>query len=80
MSATTAPRLTFADLAPEEVNLIFAGLGKLPLEVSVELWLKLKQQGDAQMAAHLQAASEPAPAKRRARKADAPATLADAKA
>lgn len=41
--------LTLTDLSPQEVNLLLAGLGKLPLEVSVELWMKVKQQGEAQL-------------------------------
>ncbi|MHB8388033.1 MAG: hypothetical protein ACYDBH_00465 [Acidobacteriaceae bacterium] len=43
-------KVTFADLSPEEVNLVLAGLGKLPLELSVTLWAKLKQSAEQQLA------------------------------
>ncbi len=36
-------------VTPDEVNMLFAGLGKLPLEASVGLWMKLRQQAEAQM-------------------------------
>jgi hypothetical protein len=31
------------------VNLIMAGLGKLPLEVSVDLWARIKSQAEAKI-------------------------------
>jgi hypothetical protein len=42
-------KITLTDLSVNDVNLIMAGLGKLPLEVSAELWMRLKQQGESQM-------------------------------
>ena len=42
-------KLTLTDLSVNDVNLIMAGLGKLPLEATVDLWMRLKQQGEAQL-------------------------------
>ena len=44
------------ELTVNDVNLIMAGLGKLPLEAVVDLWMRIKQQGEAQ----LKPAAEPA--------------------
>jgi hypothetical protein len=41
------------------VNLIMAGLGKLPLEVSVDLWARIKSQAEAQLKADPEPAVEP---------------------
>lgn len=43
-------------LTVNDVNLLMAGLGKLPLESVVDLWMRIKQQGEAQ----LKAEAEPA--------------------
>jgi len=43
------PKITLSDLSVNDVNLIMAGLGKLPMESVVELWMRLKQQGEAQL-------------------------------
>ena len=37
------------DLTVNDVNIIMAGLGKLPLEAVVDLWMRIKQQGEAQL-------------------------------
>lgn len=37
------------ELTFNDVNLIMAGLGKLPLEAVVDLWMRIKQQGEAQL-------------------------------
>lgn len=42
-------KLTLTNLSVNDVNLIMAGLGKLPLEATVDLWMRLKQQGEAQL-------------------------------
>jgi GTP cyclohydrolase III len=42
-------KITLTDLSVNDVNLIMAGLGKLPLEAVVDLWMRLKQQGEAQI-------------------------------
>jgi GTP cyclohydrolase III len=42
-------KISLSDLSVNDVNLIMAGLGKLPLEAVVELWSRLKQQGEAQI-------------------------------
>ena len=42
-------KITLTDLSVNDVNLIMAGLGKLPLEATVDLWMRLKQQGEAQL-------------------------------
>jgi len=41
--------ITLSSLSVNDINVIFAGLGKLPMEVSVDLWLRLKQQAETQM-------------------------------
>lgn len=43
------PKINLTDLSVNDVNLIMAGLGKLPLEATVELWARLKQQAEAQL-------------------------------
>lgn len=35
-------------LTEQEVNILIAGLGKLPLEVSIVVWQKIKQQVESQ--------------------------------
>lgn len=42
-------KINLTDLSVNDVNLIMAGLGKLPLEATVELWARLKQQAEAQL-------------------------------
>ena len=42
---------------PNEVQMIMAGLGKIPLENSIDLWFKVKMQAERQ----LQPAPAPAP-------------------
>ena len=44
------PNINFTDLTPDEANIVLAGLGELPAKISMALIVKLKQQGDAQMA------------------------------
>lgn len=39
------------ELTVNEINVLMAGLGKLPLEVSVDLWAKIKSQAEAQFQA-----------------------------
>jgi hypothetical protein len=52
-------KITLSDLSVNDVNLIMAGLGKLPLEATVDLWMRIKQQGETQLKAD-EAAVEPA--------------------
>lgn len=40
--------MALTDLSVDDVNLLIAGLGKLPLEAAVDLWLRIKAQGEAQ--------------------------------
>lgn len=42
-------KITLTDLSVNDVNLIMAGLGKLPLEAVVDLWSRIKVQGEAQI-------------------------------
>lgn len=37
------------ELSIDEVNLLIAGLGKLPLEASVGVWAKVKHQTESQI-------------------------------
>jgi hypothetical protein len=34
----------------DEANLLIAGLGKLPLEATVQLWMKIREQAAQQLA------------------------------
>lgn len=43
------PKITLSDLSVNDVNIIMAGLGKLPLEAVVDLWTRIKAQGEAQI-------------------------------
>jgi hypothetical protein len=42
-------KINLSDLSVNDVNLIMAGLGKLPLEAVVDLWSRIKAQGEAQI-------------------------------
>ena len=42
-------KITLTDLTVNDMNVIMAGLGKLPLEAVVELWMRLKAQAEAQL-------------------------------
>lgn len=42
-------KFTFSDLSITDVNIIMAGLGKLPMEAVVDLWQRLKSQAEQQM-------------------------------
>lgn len=44
-------KITLSDLSVNDINIIMAGLGKLPLEATVDLWMRIKQQGEAQLKA-----------------------------
>jgi hypothetical protein len=50
------------ELTVNDVNLIMAGLGKLPLEAVVDLWMRIKQQGEAQLKAEPEPEMAPKPA------------------
>lgn len=49
MTAQLDRQMTLSDLSVDDVNLLIAGLGKLPLEVAADLWLRVKAQGEAQL-------------------------------
>ena len=51
-------KIALTDLTVNDINIIMAGLGKLPLEATVDLWMRIKQQGEAQLKAD-EAAVEP---------------------
>lgn len=42
-------KITLTDLTVNDMNIIMAGLGKLPLEAVVELWMRIKAQAEGQM-------------------------------
>lgn len=44
-------KITLNDLTVNDMNIIMAGLGKLPLETVVELWMRIKAQAEAQLKA-----------------------------
>lgn len=45
-------KITLTDLTVNDMNVIMAGLGKLPLEAVVELWMRIKAQAEAQLQAN----------------------------
>ena len=38
-------------LTPEQINVLMAGLGELPLKVSAAVWMECKRQAEEQMQA-----------------------------
>ena len=52
-------KIILSDLSMQDVNMILAGLGELPLKASVELWMRIKQQGEAQLKQEPVAPAEP---------------------
>ena len=50
MQPTPSPKTPIRlELTIDEVSVLIAGLGKLPLEVSAELWIKVRQQAEGQL-------------------------------
>jgi len=52
------PKITLTDLSVNDVNILLSGLGKLPLDVVFDLFMRIKAQGEAQMT--VPEAAEPA--------------------
>lgn len=50
--------LVLTGLSVDDMNLLISGLGKLPLEVAADLWLRVKAQGEAQLKTTQQLESE----------------------
>jgi len=44
-------KITLTNLTVNDLNIIMAGLGKLPMEVSIELWQRIKAEAEAQLQA-----------------------------
>ncbi len=44
-------KITLTNLTVNDMNVIMAGLGKLPMEVSIELWQRIKAEAEAQLKA-----------------------------
>ena len=42
-------KITLTDLTVNDMNIIMAGLGKLPLEAVIDLWSRIKAQAEAQL-------------------------------
>jgi hypothetical protein len=42
-------KITLTDLSVNDINTIMAGLGKLPLEAVVDLFMRIKMQGESQL-------------------------------
>ena len=42
-------KITLADLSVDDVNILLSGLGKLPLDVAFDVFMRVKAQGVAQM-------------------------------
>lgn len=41
--------ITLTDLSVNDVNILLSGLGKLPLDVVFDVFMRIKAQGEAQM-------------------------------
>ena len=42
-------KITLTNLTVNDLNVIMAGLGKLPMEVSIELWQRIKAEAESQL-------------------------------
>lgn len=42
-------KITLTDLSVNDVNILLSGLGKLPLDVVFDVFMRIKAQGEAQM-------------------------------
>jgi hypothetical protein len=49
MEPTNQSKLLTLTVSVEEANLLIAGLGKLPLEASAQLWMKIREQAAQQL-------------------------------
>jgi hypothetical protein len=43
------PKITLTDLSVNDVNILLSGLGKLPLDVVFDVFMRIKAQGEAQI-------------------------------
>ena len=46
------------NLTTEQINVLMAGLGKLPLEVGLAVWMEVKKQAEEQMQAPAEPSAE----------------------
>jgi hypothetical protein len=44
-------KITLTNLTVNDMNIIMAGLGKLPLEAVIDLWTRIKTEAEAQLGA-----------------------------
>ncbi len=44
-------KITLTNLTVNDLNVIMAGLGKLPMEAVIELWQRIKAEAEAQLKA-----------------------------
>jgi len=42
-------KVTLTNLSVNDLNIIMAGLGKLPLEAVIELWSRIKAEAESQL-------------------------------
>ena len=42
-------KITLTDLSVNDVNILLSGLGKLPLDVVFDVFMRIKAQGEAQI-------------------------------
>jgi hypothetical protein len=45
------PKITLSDLSVNDMNVLLAGLGKLPLDAAYPVFVKVKAQAEAQITA-----------------------------
>jgi hypothetical protein len=43
------PKITLTDLSINDMNVLLAGLGKLPLDVVFDVFMRIKAQAEAQI-------------------------------
>jgi hypothetical protein len=46
------PKITLSDLSVNDMNVLLAGLGKLPLDAAYPVFIKVKAQAEAQLSAN----------------------------
>jgi hypothetical protein len=51
MSTSETAKFSLHNLSLQDADILISGLGKLPLEMSADLWIRLRSQVESQLAA-----------------------------
>jgi hypothetical protein len=51
MSTPETAKFSLHNLSLQDADILISGLGKLPLEMSADLWIRLRSQVESQLAA-----------------------------